>query len=286
MAYGSRDAQGPHHGKPTEVMKKPTWRWIGEALLVFSSVLGAFWVEDYRHNKQEEEDYIKTLYLLRKDLYFELETIKDVVRYDSGSYSGWMVEDINHCRNAMNCLLSEQRTAFHYFVSLLDTTEIFLYFGDYYEPPGNVRRINEYANYVQQDSLIEFINSYLFYNDSLKSHGLAHKESSIQFYKHAHQLNTFGYKDFRNIQNLNNNNTIKNLLFWYIRDLTIFTRGHLIMSHILSKFILKVDDLLIKKYQFDPNLLETKELVDDSNHQELLIPERAQFDRVCLFAGR
>ncbi|MFY0687560.1 MAG: hypothetical protein JXQ90_10375 [Cyclobacteriaceae bacterium] len=48
--------------------RKSIWTWLGEALLIFVSVLGAFWFEDYRHNKQEYQDYLNVLINFRNDV--------------------------------------------------------------------------------------------------------------------------------------------------------------------------------------------------------------------------
>ncbi len=49
---------------------KPVSRWVGETLLIFFSILGAFYVENYRERKSEERLYLKHL----RDFQFSLES--------------------------------------------------------------------------------------------------------------------------------------------------------------------------------------------------------------------
>lgn len=48
--------------------KKPFLRWVGEALLIFLSILGAFYVDNYREQKAKETTYLKHLADFRFDL--------------------------------------------------------------------------------------------------------------------------------------------------------------------------------------------------------------------------
>ncbi|NQZ76449.1 MAG: hypothetical protein HRT61_10115 [Ekhidna sp.] len=51
---------------------KSVYRYIGEAVLVFASVLGALWVEDYRHHKQKYEDYMDALISFRNRVHADI----------------------------------------------------------------------------------------------------------------------------------------------------------------------------------------------------------------------
>ena len=55
---------------------KSFYRWIGEAVLVFASVLGALWVEDYRHNKQIYKDYLDALVSFRNSAHSDIYMFK------------------------------------------------------------------------------------------------------------------------------------------------------------------------------------------------------------------
>jgi len=48
---------------------KSVGRWIGEAILVFGSVVGAFYFEDVREDLREKEQYVKLLLNLRNDIH-------------------------------------------------------------------------------------------------------------------------------------------------------------------------------------------------------------------------
>ncbi len=56
--------------------KKPFINWLLEGVLVFISILGAFYVEEYRQNKQDEEVYISTLIKLREEIYSTLAALR------------------------------------------------------------------------------------------------------------------------------------------------------------------------------------------------------------------
>lgn len=48
--------------------RKPIGRWIGEAILIFVSVFGAFYLDNLRGEKQQEREYLQHLEDLRNDL--------------------------------------------------------------------------------------------------------------------------------------------------------------------------------------------------------------------------
>ncbi|WP_462248892.1 hypothetical protein [Ekhidna sp.] len=48
---------------------KSVGRWIGEAILVFGSVVGAFYFEDVREDLREKEQYVNLLINLRNDIH-------------------------------------------------------------------------------------------------------------------------------------------------------------------------------------------------------------------------
>ena len=52
----------------SRIQRKPLSRWLGEAILIFLSVLAAFYFENYRERKKDEKEYIKTLKAFKTDL--------------------------------------------------------------------------------------------------------------------------------------------------------------------------------------------------------------------------
>jgi len=48
--------------------KKSIGRWIGEAILIFLSVFGAFYFENLREERKEQKQYVKTLNAFKTDL--------------------------------------------------------------------------------------------------------------------------------------------------------------------------------------------------------------------------
>lgn len=72
--------------------KKPLWRWIGEAALIFLSILGAFYVDGYREHKNKESTYLKHL----TDFKYDLEKTAGSMRFelsvknDANQQSGYL----------------------------------------------------------------------------------------------------------------------------------------------------------------------------------------------------
>ena len=63
--------------------KKPLARWFGEAMLVFVSVLAAFWVEEYRQFRQQEKTYVNTLLNFRNEVQQQIRDFR--YNYDTAS---------------------------------------------------------------------------------------------------------------------------------------------------------------------------------------------------------
>ena len=51
---------------------KSVGKWIGEAALVFGSVVGAFYFEDVREDLREKEQYVNILLNLRNDIHDDI----------------------------------------------------------------------------------------------------------------------------------------------------------------------------------------------------------------------
>ncbi len=81
--------------------RKPVTRWIGEALLIFLSVLGAFYFDNLREEKNEKQEYIRTLNAFKTDLEtnigkfnFELATTYDTT--DSRGFINGNIQKLSH----------------------------------------------------------------------------------------------------------------------------------------------------------------------------------------------
>ncbi|MCE7994315.1 MAG: hypothetical protein HEP71_20180 [Roseivirga sp.] len=76
--------------------KKPLWRWIGEAILFFLSILAAFYVDNYRDHKVQEALYLKHLQDFRYDLGYNIGSMEFELedKGDTEGQSGYLTADI------------------------------------------------------------------------------------------------------------------------------------------------------------------------------------------------
>lgn len=76
--------------------KKPLWRWIGEAVLFFLSILAAFYVDNFRDHKAQEALYLKHLQDFRYDLTYNIGSMAFELekKDDPENQSGYLTADI------------------------------------------------------------------------------------------------------------------------------------------------------------------------------------------------
>lgn len=76
--------------------KKPLWRWVGEAVLFFLSILAAFYVDNYRDHKAQEALYLKHLQDFRYDLGYNIGSMDFELekKDDAEQQSGYLTADI------------------------------------------------------------------------------------------------------------------------------------------------------------------------------------------------
>ena len=80
------------HSQLTRVMKsrKSTTRWIGEAILIFASIMAAFYIENYREQRTKEKIYINHL----KDFYLDLQINQERLNFDLKKPNGTIDETL------------------------------------------------------------------------------------------------------------------------------------------------------------------------------------------------
>ena len=79
--------------------KKPLGRWIGEALLIFLSVFGAFYFENYREERNQERIYIRHLNDFKEDLKdnqgkFNYELNQEYVKSNGQGYINGTIDEL------------------------------------------------------------------------------------------------------------------------------------------------------------------------------------------------
>ncbi len=137
--------------------KKSIWTWLGEALLIFVSVLGAFWFEDYRHNKQEYNDYINVLINFRNDVN------KDVVDFkylmDTSMLGGGTYIYLEDYLNQAHDVLSDNSPQNDYqAINIINKGNWF--YVDWRNQSEYFDILSNYSKYLMHDTLLATIRAY------------------------------------------------------------------------------------------------------------------------------
>ncbi len=137
--------------------RKTILRWLGEMFVVFVSVVGAFWFEDYRHNRQEKQDYINTLHQFRNHL-------SSTVWQFRISYDTTVRSRPNLIRARQNLMLAESMlsdsdrsndTLTHrIIIDSLHSTPDFRESSIFYD------QLKNYGDYIQGDEIFWILNNY------------------------------------------------------------------------------------------------------------------------------
>ena len=153
---------------------KTLWVWLGESVLVFLSVLGAFWVEDYRHNKQETEDYLSTLINFRNDVNNDVFKFSKSEKLISLKAEVEEFHEILHDDDVYNDDKILERM-------------IEISFGgghmvDWRSPSPYLRVLTSFSSHLLQDSLHEVIEQYQYIMDQEYSVETRFGDSQKDFY--------------------------------------------------------------------------------------------------------
>lgn len=150
---------------------KSLLRWIGEAVLVFGSVVGAFYFEDLREDRREKEEYVNILLNLRNDIHDDV--------YDFRAQVDTAVES--------NCWLCRDTTTLgiinrylRYGIGKRDTINLLMYrmMAMYYDqwrfPSPYYTEINKYSSLLEKDSLRSTVSTYneVFISEFISYEGL------------------------------------------------------------------------------------------------------------------
>lgn len=239
--------------------KKSVWRWFGEALLVFTSVLGAFWVEDYRHNKQEKEDFINTLVNLRNDVHNNVREMR--YTYDTASYifpnnrQGPRMGEHNETFELLTASISDPPKVNSAETINLFRSVVYSQLVDWRVRSPFAEHISSYPKYLNKDSLAYLVSKYRYimrvqfgshanFNEVAKEL-LSHFEKNIEFRS--------GYDD-GNSQFLSSTYFFNKVI--YLRE-SHYSRitGDSLNAVELSKLCLSLDKVLIQ-YDVDTSSLD------------------------------
>lgn len=150
---------------------KSLLRWIGEAVLVFGSVVGAFYFEDLREDRREKEEYVNILLNLRNDIHDDV--------YDFRAQVDTSVESV--------CWLCSDTTTLgiidrylRYDIGKRDTVNRLMFrmmamnYDRWRFPSPYYNEISKYSSLLEKDSLRSTISTYneVFISEFLVYEGL------------------------------------------------------------------------------------------------------------------
>jgi hypothetical protein len=132
-----------------------------EALIIFSSVIGAFLVEDFRHEKQEYEDYVSTLKSFRKDLESDLKYFLFDAYLDSVLTGTPLINKEREDDTDLALELLSNKSTIPRFVELLakDSLE-FSKSTTFWIPSRSATEIYKYNAFLSDDIVIKSIYGY------------------------------------------------------------------------------------------------------------------------------
>lgn len=240
--------------------KKPVWRWIGEALLVFASVLGAFMVEDYRHNKQEKEDYVNTLVSFRNDIHKEIRNLR--FTYDTSSVIRnkyqpvpLLIKDRLVLREVEILLGDNDRE--NDLIALDKFKDEIQFWADWRTQSGFLEPLSRYSEWILKDSLVQTLS---YYSYLMGTEFVSYNRWNInrQKFQDWHNM-TFNHKlknDPSNYRIANSNYFLNtSILFAMLVDGII--RDDDFEARRLSGHLIKIDDVLTR-YGIDTSKLDKK----------------------------
>lgn len=245
--------------------KKPVWRWIGEAALVFASVLGAFMVEDYRHNKQEKGDYVNALLAFRNDVHedvrdyrFSYDTAAVIMNkfHRSPGLPG-LLQVLKRVDSLLNTTVDDNMLAWEAFDDVYG-------FSDWRNASSFYEQLNRYSEFLIADSLHRIVRQYQTINNGEFVPYETYNEILDQFYNYA-----FGKININDPGDQINTEVANSL---YFKNSVIVLRsiieGNLIpveqlQSRRLSEMVRRIDKVL-HHHDIDTSSLDKKFLISEN----------------------
>jgi hypothetical protein len=226
--------------------KKPLWRWIGEAALIFLSILAAFYVDNYRDQKAQEVLYLKHLKDFQYDLKSNIGSMTfELEREGEAGQSGYLTADM----------------------LLYDSLEAIIYGGNASQMPEAMELLSTYANQRLSKWIFESPHfnkltvDYYYYikNPELKSSIVTHKKDNLHRHEAKDQFNTA----IRELQLLTDNLDFKNpqsrqnreVLFsnQMLNKVTRLTRSYLLLKN-LTELNRDRDNLILNEVEKELDL--------------------------------
>ncbi len=135
--------------------KKPIGRWFGEALLIFLSVLGAFYFDNIKDNRAEDQKYIRHLKDFRDDLIenigkfnYELNAV-----YDRDNGQGYIQGTIDQLESMGTLMSTPTRTSGDSIINLINDNIINSLTPWIFVSPQYDKLDSEYYSFIKSDGL-------------------------------------------------------------------------------------------------------------------------------------
>jgi len=135
---------------------KSIWRWIGEAVLVFGSVVGAFYFEDVREDLREKEQYVNILLNLRNDIHDDIYKFR--VDTDTALGNCWLCQDTTDLGYIDRFLRYQKGNKDS--TNLLMSRMIAADFPKWRFPSPYYKEIIKYSDLIERDSVRTSISNY------------------------------------------------------------------------------------------------------------------------------
>lgn len=150
--------------------RKPFLRWVGEALLIFLSVLGAFYFDNLRDERNQRKLYVQHLGDFRDDLMgnqgkfnFELAS-----RYDQNTSEGYLNERIRQLSVFDSLLDSPPAQSEAQLITMINDQAIIGLTQWIFTSPQYDKLSREYYSFIKNDSLRDMLE--IHYRNNASRH--------------------------------------------------------------------------------------------------------------------
>ena len=176
--------------------KKPLWRWIGEALLIFLSILAAFYVDNYREQKAREDLYLKHLNDFLFDLLSNAQSLDFEISSETSDniFAGYIAKRMEQLEGLDSLLRTENP------INIPTIVEVFSREID----PSVSKWIFQSPHY--EKLTVDYY--YFIKNQDLKSHITTHKNDNLHRHEAKERLSNSllelqGLIDLLNLKDIN-----------------------------------------------------------------------------------
>lgn len=236
------------------ITNKSIWRWIGEAGLVFGSVVGAFYFEDVREDLREKDQYKNLLLNLRNDIHDDVFEFRLMADTAVGKCPLCLdTADLNYIEKYLRFSIGEREKA----------TELVLFMGvtqypKWRFPSPYYQEITHHSDLIERDSLRTAIS--LYHEIYLSEHTI-YQELNEQNTRNRYLLQrTLDYTDSTSRHKVLDIMEFRNAMLANSRITKSALRSDLKGAADLSSIVEKMDAVL-HKHSVDTSSLDKQWLI-------------------------